>query len=169
MWCIWLNESLMNVFVCPTFFWMSTCALYLNFSVFSLSFRFFFSWYFVCCYGGVYFMCIEKSVVQPKQIIYQMAFMLDVTKGEFGSKTSQNQSWQVHHSVFLRASDVFFTNLLLFFMFYIICLCVTNHLSRKSVSLLEPNTSDIDADKLFLIILTSLNCFLALYHLCASV
>lgn len=36
-------------------------------------------------------------------------------------------------------------------------------------SLLKPNTSDIDADKLFLIILTSLNCFLALYHLRASV
>lgn len=52
-------------------------------------------------------MCIEKSVVQPKQIIYQMAFMLDVTKGEFGSKTSQKQSRPFHHSVFLRASDVF--------------------------------------------------------------
>lgn len=36
-------------------------------------------------------------------------------------------------------------------------------------SLLKPNTSNIDADKLFLIILTSLNRFLALYHLCASV
>lgn len=46
------------------FFWMSTRALYLNLSYFFL--LLFFLRYIICCYGRVYFMCIQKSVVQPK-------------------------------------------------------------------------------------------------------
>lgn len=148
----------MYLFV-PLCFWMSTRALYLNLSYLTFFFLFFFLRPVVCCYEWVLLhlqtkVCGTTKIKSPTR----RPFMLDVTEEGLVPKHHRH----FYHSVISKGIHCVLSkfwsedcNHLIFLINFI--------------SLLEPNTSNIDADKLFLIILTSLNCFLALYHLCASV
>lgn len=101
------------------------------------------------------------SVVQPKWITYQMAFYVGCNEESLASKhhpTCLSLSiFTVHPSGFvsiLWSKDfdylIFYTQYTYFVLLIIF-----------QESLLKPNTSNINADKLFLIILTSLNCFVS--------
>lgn len=89
--CVWMNELLMNVFVCPTFFFFSffEWALVHFIWIYRISFFFF----FFCDTSSVameeFTSCAYKSLWYNQNKSYtRWPFMLDVTKGEFGSKTS---------------------------------------------------------------------------------
>lgn len=155
--CDWVNGLLMNVFVRPTLFLNEHSCTLSEFILFNL---FFFLRPVVCCYEWVLLhlqtkVCGTTKIKSPTR----RPFMLDVTEEGLVPKHHRH----FYHSVISKGIHCVLSkfwsedcNHLIFLINFI--------------SLLEPNTSNIDAWlKLFLIILTSLNCFLALYHLCASV
>lgn len=94
--CEWMGSWWMYLFV-PLFEW----ALVHFISIYCIYLFFFFILQVVCCCVRVYFMCIQKSVVQPKEFTNQMAFSVGCN---WGRVRLQNFTSQVQNPVFLRTS-----------------------------------------------------------------